>query len=283
MPKRKCEALVKDAHGKVGVTLRKLGRKYKIDKKYVSDILKKNNVSYRIRKSAPKYTDKQKKDQKKKLRSLSENEFSSSNGSEIILDDESYFSLDGSDTANNKGYYCKENVEVDNEVIFKRHKKFQTKVLVWLAISSRGHSSAYITQSGNSINANVYETQCIRTRLVRFIKKYHSDGNFIFWPDMATAHYAYTVIAAYNELNIPFITKQRNVPNVPQLRPIERFWRNLKREVYSEGWEASNCEELKKRIQLKLRRTTTTTFFNLLRRTKTKIRKAGRFGADSVI
>lgn len=65
MPKRKCEALVKDAHGKVGVTLRKLGRKYKIDKKYVSNILRKNNVSYRIRKSAPKYSEKQKKSKRK--------------------------------------------------------------------------------------------------------------------------------------------------------------------------------------------------------------------------
>ncbi|WP_219823707.1 hypothetical protein, partial [Enterobacter cloacae complex sp. 2DZ2F20B] len=40
MPQKKREALVNQSHGKLGVSLRKLGRKFKIDKKYVSNILK---------------------------------------------------------------------------------------------------------------------------------------------------------------------------------------------------------------------------------------------------
>lgn len=283
MPQKKREALVNQSHGKLGVSLRKLGRKFKIDKKYVSNILKENNVKLATRKSAPKYSEKQKLEQKRKLRHLSESAFSPSNGTEIIIDDESYFTFDGSDTANNKHFYCKEGEEVDDKVKFKRHKKFQSKLLVWLAISSRGHSTAFICPSGNSVNADIYEKQCIRSRLVRFIREKHSDGNFVFWPDMATAHYAANVIAAYNELNIPFIPKDKNVPNVPQLRPIERFWRNLKRNVYENGWEASTHAELKKRILLKIRQTKISAFTNLMRRVKTKIRKASRYGADCVL
>ncbi|KAI4459877.1 g-protein coupled receptor [Holotrichia oblita] len=71
------------------------------------------------------------------------------------------------------------------------------------------------------------------------------DGQFIFSLDMATAHDAGNVTAIYNELQINFIAKSRNDLNVPQRRPIERFWKHLKREVYSCGWKASSTEELK--------------------------------------
>lgn len=283
MTSKKKEALCEYAHGRLGVSLRKLGRKYNIDKKYVSNILKEHNVSLVTRKSAPKYSEKQLKDQRRKLRQLAENEFSPSNGLDVIIDDESFFTLDGSDTANNKHYYCRKGKDVDCEVVYKRHKKFQQKLLVWVAISCKGHSQAYICPSGNSVNAEIYEKQCIRTRLKKFIDKNHSDGNYIFWPDMATSHYAGSVIAAFEDLQIPFVTKSRNVPNVPQLRPIERFWRNLKRDVYSSGWEASNVDKLKQRIYQKLRQTPDSTFVNLMRRLKTKIRQASRYGADSVI
>lgn len=37
---------------------------------------------------------------------------------------------------------------------------------------------------------------------------------------MATAHYARNVVAAYAGLRINYITKLRNLPNVPQLTPI---------------------------------------------------------------
>ncbi|KAF2898529.1 hypothetical protein ILUMI_07646, partial [Ignelater luminosus] len=181
------------------------------------------------------------------------------------MDDESYFSFDGSGIANNKHFYYKEGENVDSESVS-------------LAISSRGHSSAFICPSGNSINGNIYEKYCVRSRLARFIRNKHSDGNFIFWPDMATAHYAANVIAAYEDLNINYVPKKQNVPNVPQLRPIERIWRNLQREVYSGGWEASSHKELKQRILLKIWQSKTSTFENLMCRVKTKICQASRYG-----
>ncbi|KAI4459876.1 g-protein coupled receptor [Holotrichia oblita] len=89
--KKVIKMLVEDTHGKLGVPLRKLGRKYKIDKKYASDILKKENVTLKARKAAPKYTEKQQNEQKHKLRQLSENKFSSSNDLEVIIYDESFY------------------------------------------------------------------------------------------------------------------------------------------------------------------------------------------------
>ncbi|KAF2890624.1 hypothetical protein ILUMI_15549 [Ignelater luminosus] len=80
------------------------------------------------------------------------------------------------------------------------------------------------------------------------------------YDNLPPAPYAANAIAAYEDLNINYVPKVKNVPNVPQLRPIERFWRNLKREVYSGGWEASSHKELKQRILLKIRQSKTSTF-----------------------
>lgn len=62
LPKKRCEVLVTCAHGKLGVT-----RRYNIDKKYVSNIFQKYNVTHRQRNSAPKYSEKQKIEQKKEV------------------------------------------------------------------------------------------------------------------------------------------------------------------------------------------------------------------------
>jgi hypothetical protein len=60
-------------------------------------------------------------------------------------------------------------------------------------------------------------------KLKKFIKKYHKDGNIVFWPDLASAHYARLTTAFLEKNNIPYIQKENNPPNVPQLRPIEDF------------------------------------------------------------
>ncbi|KAF2889209.1 hypothetical protein ILUMI_16964 [Ignelater luminosus] len=64
LPERKGQPLVCAAHGKPDVSLRTLCWKFKIDKKYVSNILKQNNVKRSTRKSAPKYSEKQKLEQR---------------------------------------------------------------------------------------------------------------------------------------------------------------------------------------------------------------------------
>ena len=58
-----------------------------------------------------------------------------------------------------------------------------------MAIISRRCAEPDIANSGNAINSEVYIKECL-TRLKDFIDEYHSDGNYIFWPDLATAHYS---------------------------------------------------------------------------------------------
>ena len=55
----------------------------------------------------------------------------------------------------------------------------------------------------------------------------------MFWPDLATAHYARATATSLTEAEVPTVTREMNPPNVPQLRPIEDFWGFLKQEVYT--------------------------------------------------
>lgn len=72
------------------------------------------------------------------------------------MDDESYFTLDGSDCAGNRNYFYKQDRQINSEIKFKRHSKFSKKILVWIAISAKGRSTAYIVPSGLAVNQNIY-------------------------------------------------------------------------------------------------------------------------------
>ncbi|RWS05419.1 uncharacterized protein B4U79_16010 [Dinothrombium tinctorium] len=98
------------------------------------------------------------------------------------MDDESYFHLSNPEQQGNNGYYTYDDKNVDPEVKFYEKGKFDTKVLVWVAISSKGKSEPYFVQRNLAVNGFTYKTECIRKRLVPFIKKYHSDGKYIFGP-----------------------------------------------------------------------------------------------------
>ena len=80
-----------------------------------------------------------------------------------------------------------------------------------------------------------------------FIRQYHADNNYIFWP---RAHYAKSVINYLNESNVNLVRKKDNPVNVQECRPIENFWAILKQQVYKNNWRAKNVKQLYQRIQL---------------------------------
>jgi transposase len=69
----------------------------------------------------------------------------------------------------------------------------------------------------------------------------------VFWPDLVSSHYPNATLLEYERLNIKFVPKSSNPPNVPQLRPIENFWAILKRRVYKNGWATDKIENLEKK------------------------------------
>lgn len=45
------------------------------------------------------------------------------------------------------------------------------------------------------------------------------------------------------------LPKDKNPPNVPNLRPIENFWSYVKQKVYAQGWKPEDLEDLRKRVR----------------------------------
>src|SRR5436309_15341149 len=105
----------------------------------------------------------------------------------------------------NSGFYTDNINNCPNEVRFKGKEKFPSKILVWVAISEKGISEPLIRMSGSlSINQEIYLKECLQKRLVPYINENFSNGDYLFWPNLASAHYAHSVVDWMNENNIKF-------------------------------------------------------------------------------
>ena len=213
---------------------------------------------------------------------MSKGLFRPSNELEIVLDDESYFPLTGHNIPGNDGYYTSDKKTVDSDIKYNSKEKFLSKVMIWIAISSRGHSSAFMVKS-KTMNSKLYAEECLTKRLIPFLNKHHSDGKYVFWPDGATCHYGSDSMAVYKKFNIRVVERDDNPPNIPQLRPIEKFWAHLKIKVYGNDWEADNHQHLVSRIRNKLKEFCPDYFRGLLLHCKTNIRQAADNGSESLL
>ena len=117
---------------------------------------------------------------------------------------------------------------ITSDVKFKRKKKYEEKVLASLIISPKGTSKLMFFESGQAMNKQAY-IGCHRKRLIPFIAKHYKNEEFLFWPDLASLHYANEVISFLNANSIKYLPKVKNPPNVPEARPSEDFWGQLKR------------------------------------------------------
>jgi hypothetical protein len=233
-------------------SLRKAAKKFKCSHETIRGILqkmKKPILCYK-RKKRPNRTPVQRLVARPKCKRL----LQTYRDSDFILDDESYFTLSNSTLSGNDTYYSNDRTLTPDDVKHHDKSKYEPKVLVWLAISTKGISQIHIRPSAMAINQEVYLNECIIKRLVPFINKYHSDGNYVFWPDLASSHYAYSVTDWLEEQKIPFVPKDMNPANLPEARPIEDFWAILKRDVYMDGWTADNVDKLESRIRYCLRK-----------------------------
>ena len=274
--------IIENCVNEVGISYRYIGRKHGISHHSAKKILLESGVERRQRVRCPKTTEKQALVQKQRLHKLARTYFKADNNIVVIMDDESYFTTDGSDTNLNNNYYTHPSLELPDTIKYHPKAKYPQKVLVWVAISEKGISEPYIAPSGNAVTAAVYIKECL-PKLVDFINKYHSNDNYVFWPDLASAHYAKLTLKAYEDMNVKYLPKDVNPPNVPQLRPIETFWSNLQQKLYFQGWTSDNIEKLVRRIRYIMRETSPQHLRNLMEGVPVKVRAAANKGVLSVI
>ena len=163
------------------------------------------------------------------------------------MDDESYFTYANATLAGNDGFYSSDVSSTTSDVKFKRKKKYEEKVLVSLIISTKGTSKPMFFESGQAINKQTY-IGCLRKRLILFIDEHYKNEEYLFWPDLASSHYANEVVSFLDANNIKYMPKVKNPSNVPEARPIEEFWGQLKRLVYEDNWQTTSIPQLKRRI-----------------------------------
>jgi DNA-binding MarR family transcriptional regulator len=229
-----------------GCSQRKAARKFGCSQSYISRILKKKSAIRVYKKQKkPFQTAEQKLSVRPKCRKMLEKY----KNLEFIIDDESYFTLTHSCQPGNDRYYSSNKSLTPDNVKFYYKQKYEPKLLVYLCISPRGVSKPYFRESGLAINQEVYLENCIKPHLMPIIRQHYPQGGYVFWPDLASSHYANSVINYLVSENVNFVPKDINPASVPKARPIEDFWGNLKNKVYENDWTAKSLDHLKRRIK----------------------------------
>ena len=80
----------------------------------------------------------------------------------MILDDEKYFTYDGSNMQGNDNYYSNDKLKCPDSVRFAGKEKYADKVMVWGAISNCGISKPLFRPSkSEAVNSNIYTDEYI--------------------------------------------------------------------------------------------------------------------------
>ena len=81
-----------------------------------------------------------------------------------------------------------------------------------------------IVQHGPLPKWTVNDDEAVRQRLKPFVDEVRGEDKILFWPDLESAHYTLPTRALFEEVQIPYVPREANPPNVPKLRQVEDFW-----------------------------------------------------------
>lgn len=249
-------------------SIRDLAKKFKTTIGMIQRIKRRHDLKTYKKQKVPKQSPEQQHRAKTRARKLYEQILEHPNQC-ILMDDETYVKED-SRMLPGPQFYTKtvgESLPIAETTVAMG--KFSEKVLVWQAICTCGlRSSAFFTKG--TINSQIYMNECLKKRLLPLYKKH--DVPPLFWPDLASAHYAKSTLQWLSENNISFVEKDINPPNCPQLRPIERYWAIVKGIFKKEGSLSLSMSDFKKNWSVASRKCTKATVQNLMRGVKSKVR-----------
>ena len=263
------EKLVQLINKNPTMSLRDLAVKGKTTVGMIQRVKRRNNLKTYKKQKVPKKTEKQIQAGKIRVRKL----YRRLNKEKIqcvIMDDETYVKFDFSTLPGPQYYTKRKDEDVDDSLSTIKVEKFGEKALIWQAICSCGLKSKIFVTKG-TINAETYQQECLVKRLIPFYKSHEVPA--IFWPDLASAHYAKTTVKLLKDNGVEFVQKDENPANAPELRPIERYWALTKRKLRKSARPAKNLTDLKKKWISATRSVTKTVVQNLMKGVKRKIRQ----------
>lgn len=252
------------------ISIRDVAKKAKVSVCFVQKTMKRSGLHvYKVQK-APNRSDKQNSVAKTRARKLYREWLTKPFC--IVMDDETYIKADTKQMPGQEHYVATSKLAVPESVRKKKLSKFAKKFLVWQAICGCGKMSQPFITSG-TVNGQIYKDECLQKRLLPFLRSH--DGPTLFWPDLASCHYARPVLDWYKDNNVVFVPKDVNPPNTPELRPIEKFWAIMKAKLVKTPKLIKNELELKK-VWLKVSKQVGPIIAqNLMKGVKAKVRAFG--------
>lgn len=121
------------------------------------------------------------------------------------------------------------------------------------------------------MNADIYVNQCLKKYLLPLIRQH--DTPVIFWPDLASCHYAKLTMDWYTSKNVIIVPKHMNPPNCPEIRPIEQFWALVKRYLRTQVQPADTVEKFKRDWTKASKIVANQSAQNLMKNVRGKVRK----------
>ena len=61
-----------------------------------------------------------------------------------------------------------------------------------------------------AIISKIYRNNFLNNYLLPIIRKYLSHGQYLFWPDLAPAHFAKVAIKFFEDYKVNFVVKKKN-------------------------------------------------------------------------
>lgn len=253
--------------GKETFSVREIAKKVGVSVGTVQAIKARNNIRTFKKQKKPKRNPAQEQRARIRAKNL-KLKLSKKKGKCIIMDDETYSKMDSRTLPGPQFYNAltREGVPENRRTISL--EKFGPKALVWQAICSCGLKSEPFFTTG-TINGEVYRNECLKKRLFKLYKQHYHPP--IFWPDLATCHYARETLELLRANSIDFVSKEENPPNCPQLRPIETYWAIVKRFLLKKGDVAENISDFKKIWSQATRKVTSITIKNLMKHVVQKV------------
>lgn len=190
----------------------------------------------------------------------------------VVMDDETYVKADFRQLPGQEYYTATGRGKVAE--IFKHIKlsKFAKKYLVWQAICTCGLKSDIFVATG-TVNQEIYVKECLQKRLLPFLKKH--DLSVLFWPDLASCHYGKKAMEWYAAKNVQVVPKDKNPPNTPELRPIEKYWAIVKQNLKKTQKTVSSEKQFKVNWRSAAKKVDKVTVQNLMAGVKRKARQFG--------
>ena len=249
-------------------SLRKSAKSCSTNTSMVQRVMKRNGLRYNKKKKVHKQTPEQFKRAKYRARKLY-NKMLFENTDCIPMDYESYVKMDGTTMLEPQLFIAKNGDILPTNVTQIAVKKFEDKVLIWQAICTCGKKYSIFYTKG-TINKDIHIEECLKKRLLPLYRQHTYKP--LFWPDLVPAHYATLTVDFMEKNKIEFLSKWINPPNVPQLRPNERYWALTKSKFRENPKPVKDMTKFKKKWSLASRKIGKIFVQSLMRGVRPKIR-----------